>query len=181
MKVKGLLKPLETARHKAMLSGQPECFGHVVLVQTHPLRSALDLLAKNQGHIASGVLQQFLASDPNLGAKLQTLQQVNEQTAPHLGRGSASQAPRLHLLLETFRENISVCCETLREPGTDFCYPLRMSQRSGGQHAAAASVACSGVNGSLTKGGHGLVDVWFRLKRCHFGSSIDQRIALDGP
>src|SRR5271156_4833096 len=146
-----------------------------------PPRSAVGLLAKNQGHIASDIFQQFLASDTNLGAKLQTLQQVNEQTASHLGRGCASQATRLYLLLETFRENISVCCETVREPGTDLRYPLRMSHRSGGQHAAAASVAGSGVDGSLAKGGHGLVDVRLRLKRCHFGSSIDQRIALDGP
>ena len=64
-------------------------------MQTHIPRRALDLLAKNQGHIASGVLQQLLARNTNLGAKLQTLQQVNEQTASHLGRGCASQAPRL--------------------------------------------------------------------------------------
>src|SRR5258708_11186372 len=139
------------------------------------------LLAKNQGHIASGVLQQLLARYTNLGAKLQTLQQVNEQTASHLGGGCGSQATRLYLHLETFRENISGCCEPLREPRTNLCHPLRMSQRSGGQHAAAASVAGSGVDGSLAKGGHGLVDVRLRLKRCHFGSSIDQRIALDGP
>jgi hypothetical protein len=61
-------------------------------------------------------LKQLLARDTNLGAKLQTLQQVNEQTASHLGRGCASQAPRLYLLLETFRENIGGCRETLREP-----------------------------------------------------------------
>src|ERR1700692_2876731 len=69
-----------------------------------PPRSALDLLVKNQGHIASGVLQQLLARKTNLGAKLQTLQQVNEQTASHLGRGCASQTPRLYLQLETVRE-----------------------------------------------------------------------------
>ena len=108
-----------------------------------PPRSALDLLAKNQGHIASGVFQQFLARDTNLGAKLQTLQQVNEQTASHLGRGCASQAPRLYLLLETFRENISGSGQALLEPGTDLRYPLRLSQRSGGHHAAAASLASS--------------------------------------
>ena len=72
-----------------------------------PAEVRLDLLAKNQGHIASGVFQQFLATNTNLGAKLQTLQQVNEQTASHLGRGCAGQTPRLYLPLETFRENIS--------------------------------------------------------------------------
>src|SRR5277367_4709943 len=92
--------------------------------------SALDLVAKNQGHIASGVFQQFLASDTNLGAKLQALQQVNEQTASHLGRGCASEATRLYLLLETFRENICGYGEALREPGTDLRYPIRLSQRS---------------------------------------------------
>ena len=51
----------------------------------HPSSRPLDLLAKNQGHIASDIFQQFLASDANLGAKLHTLQQVNEQTASHLG------------------------------------------------------------------------------------------------
>ena len=49
-----------------------------------------ELLAKNQGHIASGVLQQLLARNTGLGAKLQTLHQVNERTASHLGRGCAS-------------------------------------------------------------------------------------------
>ena len=53
-------------------------------------RSALDLLAKNQGHIASGVLEQLLTRNTGLGAKLQTLHQVNERTASHLGRGCAS-------------------------------------------------------------------------------------------
>ena len=48
------------------------------------------LLAKNQGHIASGVLQQLLARNTSLGANLQTLHQVNERTASHLGRGCAS-------------------------------------------------------------------------------------------
>ena len=68
-----------------------ECIGDLALVQTHsPPRSALDLLAKNQGHIASGVLQQLLARNTGLGAKLQTLHQVNERTASHLGRGCAS-------------------------------------------------------------------------------------------
>src|ERR1700677_2412834 len=127
-----------------------------------PPRSALDLLAKNQGHIASGLLQQLLARNTKLGAKLQTLQQVNERTASHLGRGCASQAPRLHLLFETFRENISGCGEALRGIRTDLCYPLRLPQRSGGQHGAAASVASSGVDGSLAKGGQGLVDVRLR-------------------
>jgi hypothetical protein len=47
-------------------------------------RRTLDLLANNQGHIASDIFQQFLACDTNLGAKLHTLQQVNEQTASHL-------------------------------------------------------------------------------------------------
>src|ERR1700722_6154490 len=115
------------------------------------------LFAKNQGHIASDVFQQLLASDTNLGAKLHTLQQVNEQTASHLGGGRAGQSPRLCLPLKAFRENISVCCETICEPGTDFCYPLRMSQRGGGQHAAAASIAGRGINRSLAKCGHGLV------------------------
>src|SRR5277367_7196737 len=141
--------------------------------------SALDLVAKNQGHIASGVFQQFLATDTNLGAKLQTLQQVNEQTASHLGRGCASQTPRLYLPLEAFRENISGSGQALLEPGTDLRYPLRLSQRSSGHHAAAASLASTGVDGSLAKGGHSLVDVRLRLKCCHSGSSIRQRIALD--
>src|SRR5271163_2246073 len=135
-----------------------------------PPGSALDSLAKNQGHIASGVLQQLLARNTGLGAKQQTLHQVNERTASHLDRGCASQAPRLHLLLETFRENISGCGEALREPGTDLRYPIRLSQRSGGHHAAAASVASSGVDGSLAKGGHSFVDVRLRLKSGHFGS-----------
>jgi hypothetical protein len=51
---------------------------------------ALDLLAKNQGHIASGVLQQLLARNSGLGAKLQTLHQVTERSASRLGRGCAS-------------------------------------------------------------------------------------------
>src|SRR5260370_3934431 len=138
-------------------------------------------MAKNSGHIALDIFQQFLASDTNLGAKLHTLQQVNEQTASHLGRGCASQATRLYLLLETFRENICGCGEALREPGTDLRYPIRLSQRSAGQHAAAAIVASSGVDGSLAKGGHGLVDVRLRLKCCHFGSSIRQRVASYRP
>src|SRR5208283_395991 len=83
-------------------SALDECIGDLALVQTHPPRSALDLLAKNQGHIASGVLQQLLARNANFGAKLQTLQQVNEHTASHLGGGCASQAPCLHLPFETF-------------------------------------------------------------------------------
>src|SRR5277367_4185457 len=105
----------------ASISGELCC---VVVIPFIPLRAALnsgprriselDLLAKNQGHIASGVLQQLLARNTGLGAKLQTLHQVNERTASHLGRGCASQAPRLHLLLETFRENISGCGEALR-------------------------------------------------------------------
>ena len=53
-------------------SALDECIGDLALLQTHPPRSALDLLAKNQGHIASDIFQQFLASDTNLGAKLQT-------------------------------------------------------------------------------------------------------------
>lgn len=69
------------------LSDSGQRIGDLALVQTYPTKSALDLLAKNQGHIAPGVFQQFLASDTNLGAKLQTLQQVNEQTGSHLGRG----------------------------------------------------------------------------------------------
>ena len=57
---------------------------------------ALDLLVKNQGQIASGVLQQLLARNNGLGAKLQTLHQVNERTASHLRGGCAkSEAPRL--------------------------------------------------------------------------------------
>src|ERR1700677_4481337 len=131
--------------------------------------AALDLLAKNQGHIASCVFQQFFASDTNLGAKLQTLQQVNEQTASHLGRGCASQAPRLYLLLETFRENISGCGEALRCVRTDLRYSLRLSQRSGGHHATAASLIRRGIEGCLAKGGHGLVDVRLGLKCCHSG------------
>src|ERR1700677_1995025 len=94
-----------------------------------PPKSALDLLAKNQGHIASCVLQQLLARNTNLAAKLQTLQQVNEQTASHLGRGCASQSPRLHLLLETFRENISGCGKALRGIRTDLGHSLPVSQR----------------------------------------------------
>jgi hypothetical protein len=39
------------------LAGIVVCIGDLVLVHTHPPRSAVDLLAKNQGHIASGVLQ----------------------------------------------------------------------------------------------------------------------------
>src|SRR5277367_2376831 len=143
----------------ASISGELCC---VVVIPFIPLRAALnsgprriselDLLAKNQGHIASGVLQQLLARNTGLGAKLQTLHQVNERTASHLGRGCASQSPRLHLLFETFRENISGRGEALRGTRTDLRYPLRLSQRSGGHHAAAAS-ASSGVDGSLAKGG----------------------------
>src|SRR5277367_3905913 len=172
----------------ASISGELCC---VVVIPFIPLRAALnsgprriselDLLAKNQGHIASGVLQQLLARNTGLGAKLQTLQQVNERTASHLGRGCASQAPCLHLLLETSREHISSCGEALREIGTDLRYSLRLSQRRGDHHAPAASVASSEVDGSLAKGGHGLVDVRLRVKRCHYGSSIRQRIALDRP
>ena len=55
-----------------------------------PPRSELDLLAKNQGHIASGVLQQLLARNTGLGAELQTLHQVDERAASHLGRGCAT-------------------------------------------------------------------------------------------
>ncbi len=106
-----------------------------------PPRSALDLLAKNQGHIASGVLQQLLASDTNLGAKLQTLQQVNERTASHPSRGCASQVSRLHLLFETFRENISECRKALRDIRTDLGYSLRPSQRRGRSTKSAASSA----------------------------------------
>src|SRR5271163_1550271 len=144
-----------------------------------PPGSALDSLAKNQGHIASGVLQQLLARNTGLGAKLQTLQQVNERTASHLGRGCASQVPCLHLLLETFREHISSCGEALREIGTDLRYSLRLSQRRGDHHATAASLTRSEVDGSLAKGGHGLVDVRLRVKSCHYGSSIRYCIALD--
>ncbi len=67
-----------------------DCVGDLALVQTH-LREGR-LLAKNQGHIASSVLQQLLARNSCLGANLQTLHQVNERTASHLGRGCASQA-----------------------------------------------------------------------------------------
>src|ERR1700712_3136795 len=64
------------------------------IAQTHCRREVrLDLLAKNQGHIASCVLQQLLARNTGLGAKLQTLHQVNERAASDLGRGCASQAP----------------------------------------------------------------------------------------
>ena len=49
-----------------------------------PAEKRVRSLAKNQGHIASDIFQQFLASDTNLGAKLYTLQQVNEQTASQL-------------------------------------------------------------------------------------------------
>src|SRR5258708_34510400 len=116
-----------------------------------------------------------------MGGEGTTVKKVNEKTASHLGGGCASQAPRLYLLLETFRENICGCGEALREPGTDLRYPIRLSQRSGGHHAAAASVASSGVDGSLAKPGHGLVDVRLPLKSCHFGSSIHTRMALDRP
>src|SRR5260370_22423320 len=138
-------------------------------------------MAKNSGHIASDIFQQFLASDTNLGAKLHTLQQVNEQTASHLGRGCASQATRLYLLLETFRENICGCGEPLREPGTDLRYPIRLSQRSGGHHAAPAIVASSGLGGSLANPGHGLLRVPPPLKCCPFASSIQQRVPLEPP
>src|ERR1700679_3591791 len=167
-----------TMRYHTLMS-YPRGRAPQILSYASPPRSALDFLAKNQGHIASGVLQQLLARNTGLGAKLQTLQQVYERTASHLGRGCASQAPRLHLLLETFRENISRCGEALRGTRTDLRYPLRLSQRSGGHHAAAASVASSGVDGSHAKGGHGLVDVRLRLKSCHSGSHIRHRIALD--
>src|SRR5277367_6202197 len=131
-----------------------------------PPGSALDLLAKNQGHIASGVLQQLLARNTGLGAKQQTLHQVNERTASHLGRGCASQSPRLHLLFETFRENISGRGEALRDIRTDLRYSLRLSHCCGGHHATAAGPTRSGVDGSLAKGGHGLVEVRLRLKSC---------------
>src|SRR3954452_24682958 len=59
----------------------------------------------------------ILARNTSLGAKLQTLQQVDEQTASHLCSGCPSQGPRLHLLVETFR--ISRCREAVREIRTD--------------------------------------------------------------
>src|SRR5277367_3548513 len=170
----------------ASISGELCC---VVVIPFIPLRAALnsgprriselDLLAKNQGHIASGVLQQLLARNTGLGAKLQTLHQVNERTASHLGRGCASQAPRLHLLFETFRENISGCGEALGDIRTDLRYSLRLSQCCGGHHATAVSLIRSGVDGSLAKGGHSLVDVGLRLKCSHSGSSLRYYIALD--
>jgi|ERR1700722_19220223 hypothetical protein len=85
----------------SVLNAADERISDLPLAQTHDYQqSALDLLAKNQVHIASDIFQQFLASDANLGAKLHTLQQVNEQTASHLGSGCAGQAPRLCFLLE---------------------------------------------------------------------------------
>src|SRR5271167_2078328 len=108
-----------TMRYHTLMS-YPRGRAPQILSYASPPRSALDLIAKNQGHIAPGVLQQLLARNTGLGAKLQTLQQVNEQTASHLGRGCASQAPRFHLLLETFRESLSGCGEALPEPRTDF-------------------------------------------------------------
>lgn len=47
-------------------------------------KRASGVLPKNQRHIASDVFQQLLASDANLGTKLYTLKQVDEQTASHL-------------------------------------------------------------------------------------------------
>ena len=63
-------------------SGLGECIGD--LHSSRRIR-ALDFLAKNQGHIASGVLQQLLARNTGPGAKLQTLHQVNERTASYPG------------------------------------------------------------------------------------------------
>src|SRR6202789_829278 len=167
-----------TMRYHTLMS-YPRGRAPQILSYASPPRSALDFLAKNQGHIASGVLQQLLARNTGLGAKLQTLQQVYERTASHLGRGCASQAPRLHLLFETFRENISGCGKALRGIRTDLGYSLRVSQHRGGHHAAAASLIRRGVDGRLAKGGHSLVDVRLRLKSCHPGNSRRYCIALD--
>ncbi len=50
----------------------------------------LYLLPKNQRHIALRILQQLFAGNADLAAKLQTLQQVNEQTSSHLGSWCAA-------------------------------------------------------------------------------------------
>src|SRR5271154_2328926 len=73
----------------------------------------------------------------------------------------------------------SGCGEALREIRTDLGYSLRLSQRSGDHHATAATLTRSGVDGSLAKGGHGLVEVRLRLKSCQYGSSISYCIVLD--
>ena len=80
-------RPMHVARFRISIKTG---IGDLALVQTHPPGSALDLLTKNQGHIASGVLQQMLARNTGFGANQQTLHQVNERTASHLRRGCAS-------------------------------------------------------------------------------------------
>ncbi len=51
--------------------------GDLALVQMHAPESGSQLPAKKQRHMASGLLQQLFVRDVNLGAELQTLQQVN--------------------------------------------------------------------------------------------------------
>ena len=64
-----------------------ECFGDLHSSRSLALKVALHLLPKNQRHIAPGFLQQLFAANADFATKLQTLQQVNEQTASYLGGG----------------------------------------------------------------------------------------------